>query len=287
MKDKIIDLIKKSGLKRIENELIQSIKSSIKVNVLAVNEKDIKIGQSKIGGIPDVPCDFVWPLNKNGDPLAFLAQFNLEKISKYDIEKSLPPSGMLYFFYDAEEQPWGFDPEDRGYWKVLYYESSKNLNRAEFPDNLHEDFRFIACALSFELDFTLPLDDSPIIRVLQLSSKERDLYFDLMMKVLELRKDDYPLNRLLGYPDQIQGEMQLECQLVSNGLYCGNSSGYNDPKAKELEKGASNWKLLFQLDSIDEAGMMWGDCGSLYFWIEEEALKNRDFENVWLILQCY
>jgi uncharacterized protein YwqG len=44
---------------------------------------------------------------------------------------------------------------------------------------------------------------------------------------------------------------------------------------------------LLQLDSDEEAGMMWGDRGMLYFWIPEEALAPRRFGEVWTILQCY
>ena len=80
--------------------------------------------------------------------------------------------------------------------------------------------------------------------------------------------------------------MDLECQLVSNGLYCGDSSGYNDPRRERLEAGRSDWILLLQLDSDDDAGMMWGDCGMLYFWIKKSDLKDNMFENCWMILQC-
>lgn len=81
--------------------------------------------------------------------------------------------------------------------------------------------------------------------------------------------------------------MQLQCQLVSNGLYCGDPSGYNDPRAKELESGASQWRLLLQVDTDEESEMMWGDCGRLYFWIRDEDLRKRNFGAVWMILECY
>jgi len=73
----------------------------------------------------------------------------------------------------------------------------------------------------------------------------------------------------------------------SNGLYCGDSRGYNAPRARELAKGAEAWKLLFQLDSDDSAGMMWGDGGRLYFWMRQESLRKRDFRKNWMILQGY
>jgi uncharacterized protein YwqG len=36
----------------------------------------------------------------------------------------------------------------------------------------------------------------------------------------------------------------------------------------------------------DEAGMMWGDVGRLYYWIKHEDLKAARWELSWLILQC-
>jgi uncharacterized protein YwqG len=80
--------------------------------------------------------------------------------------------------------------------------------------------------------------------------------------------------------------MELECQLASNGVNCGSPEGYATPQAKQLEDGAQNWRLLFQMDSDDDLGVMWGDVGMLYFWIEEAAARRGDFSNVWLVLQC-
>ena len=68
---------------------------------------------------------------------------------------------------------------------------------------------------------------------------------------------DKPAHHLFGYPSPGGNDMDLECQLVSNGLYCGNASGYNNPQAKQLRAGRSDWILLLQLDTDDDAGMMW------------------------------
>ena len=81
--------------------------------------------------------------------------------------------------------------------------------------------------------------------------------------------------------------MELECELVTNGLYCGDPSGYNDPKAKKLEPNAKNWQLLLQIDSNEENEMMWGDGGRLYFWIKKDDLLNKNFDKTWFSLQCY
>jgi len=94
-------------------------------------------------------------------------------------------------------------------------------------------------------------------------------------------------HQISGFPSPVQGDdMELECQLVTNGLYCGDSSGYNDPRAKALRGGAAQWKLLLQLDTDDDLENMWGDVGTVYFWVEEHAARGGNFSNTWLILQC-
>lgn len=80
--------------------------------------------------------------------------------------------------------------------------------------------------------------------------------------------------------------MELECQLVTNGPFCGDQTGYRDPRARELEVGAANWRLLLQFASDDELGAMWGDSGTLYFWVEEHRSRVGDFSNAWVIQQC-
>jgi uncharacterized protein YwqG len=49
----------------------------------------------------------------------------------------------------------------------------------------------------------------------------------------------------------------------------------------------ADWRLLLQLDTDDDAGMMWGDTGRLYFWVREQDARAGDFSKTWLVLQCY
>lgn len=81
--------------------------------------------------------------------------------------------------------------------------------------------------------------------------------------------------------------MTLECQLVTNGIYAGDASGYKDPRRKELERRVDDWTLLLQIDSDKNAKMMWGDAGMLYVWIRREHLAAKSFDKAWTILQCF
>lgn len=47
-----------------------------------------------------------------------------------------------------------------------------------------------------------------------------------------------------------------------------------------------DWELLLRVDSDENANMMWGDVGRLYYLIRRQDLELRAFEKAWLIFQC-
>ncbi|HTW78741.1 MAG TPA: DUF1963 domain-containing protein [Terracidiphilus sp.] len=74
---------------------------------------------------------------------------------------------------------------------------------------------------------------------------------------------------------------------MTNGLYCGDSSGYKDPRRAELEPGAPDWQLLMQFDSDESRlGWMWSDAGRVHFWARMQQIAAVDFTDSWAILQC-
>jgi len=280
----LLTRLNKVGLSRVADDLASLAEPSIRIETERADDQVIEVGTSKIGGVPDLPPTIQWPRWK-GTPLAFIAQFKMADVAKHDVAGQLPRSGMLYFFYDARQETWGFDPKDRGSWRVFYSDvGSTELRRAEPPDDRPEEGRFHACKLTFATELTPPPWESIYVERLALSEEESDKYLSLLHP--EGREDGIT-HRLLGHPDPIQGDMQLECQLTFHGLYTGNRTGYEDPRRPELEKGATDWQLLLQIDSDEEnAGMMWGDVGRIYFWIRKQDLQKRAFENVWMVLQC-
>ncbi len=130
---------------------------------------------------------------------------------------------------------------------------------------------------------TLPSWEDARVEELGMNDSEADAYIEECGAVYL----EQPAHQLFGHASPQQGnDMDLECQLVSNGLYCGDESGYADPRAEALKGGAGEWTLLLQVDTDDDADMMWGDCGMLYFWIRNQDLQSQRFENTWMILQC-
>lgn len=234
---------------------------------------------SHFGGSPHLPAGIDWP-EKDGERLAFLARLSLPEIQRVSAIDWLPASGALLFFYDIEEQPWGYDPRDRGAWAVLHVPDLEGP-AASHPQD--EDSPVPFTGIGFHRIETLPSCQRDAVAALELSEGENGEYSDLT----EIPYQGKPRHQISGFPAPVQGDdMELECQLASNGLYCGNETGYNDPRALSLQSGADDWRLLFQLDSDDDLDVMWGDCGTLYFWVREQAARAGDFGDAWLVLQC-
>jgi len=256
--------------------------TSLKIPAIALsassNEK-----LSRIGGLPSLPDSEPWP-EWQGRPLAFLCQLHLGDIPTECERHGLPPTGMLYFFYLSEQETWGFDPKDKGSWRVVHSATpSSNSTQQSAPDGLEEEYIYSEKPVAFTPIDTYPNWQDERVQDLDLNDSQFDQYTELCSSVF----GDNPAHHLFGYPSPIQGnDMDLECQLVTHGLYCGDGSGYQDPRAKELESNRRDWILLLQLDTDDDVGMMWGDCGMLYFWIRRQDLEKGRFDKCWMILQC-
>ena len=245
-------------------------------------EKGDESGLSKIGGLPIGSMSLRWP-EWNGRPLSFLCQIDFAAIPRSEFTAQLPRDGIAYFFYDPEQRTWGFDPDDRGSWKVLYHAGTDERVPVSPPAGLGDESVYKEKHITFAEILMYPDAQDERIDGLNLDDAQMDEFYELRGAVFR----DQPAHQLLGYPTPVQGnDMDLESQLVSNGLYCGDATGYNDPRAKSLAPGRHAWILLLQLDSDDDTDMMWGDAGMLYFWIRRQDLENKHFSNVWMILQC-
>ncbi|WP_046242450.1 YwqG family protein [Hymenobacter terrenus] len=256
----------------------------------------LAMGRSRLGGRPDLPAQAIWP-TWEGRSLSFLAQIKLADLAPYEAATVLPGTGLLSFFYDALQQPWGYDPAQRGQAVVLFHEATALLSPRPLPADLtaEEYTAFPAAAVAFAAEMTLPnpWEEEIGIAADELSEDQRQAYGRLL-----LFQHGDGTSRLLGNPDALQGPMREECALVTRGINTGSTEARQqtlqaqsltpDQAAEIAQQTASEWQLLLQLDSHEEeAQMMWGDMGRLYFWINRADLAKHDFSRVWQILQCY
>lgn len=256
----------------------------------------VSVGASKLGGLPDLPPGTPWP-RRGERPLMFLAQFNLADLPKPDSNPGLPVSGLLSFWYDTADEPWGYDPKHRGSFQVLYTDTpTQQLRRTDLPEFVrgdldhdpHWDWKvFSECPIHTVEPFDYNLDRLKE-ELYDAGDAGDDESRDLAERLDDMLSEQTGLHRLLGWADTVQGEMTRECQLVSNGIDLGGHVPIDKARAEQLATGAPDWTLLLQLDTDEEGpGWMWGDCGRLYFWIRKQDLARADFSSIWGVLQSY
>jgi len=282
-------------LKKFVLEILDSLKKNeITISTEFNNNSEI-IDKSKIGGKPYLPKDFIWPYYQ-GLPLSFLAQISLEEVSLLDKDKLLPSTGMLYFFYELETQEWGYSPQNKGCAKVFYFEDSSNFELIDFPKNMEDDYKIPEFKINFKSNISLPSYED-FFNLVEDKEELKDIteneFYDIYHSAYDELSKKYlvPIEKyikLLAYPDVIQNSMEEECAAVARGFNMGGI-GYPKKYKEEIKKASKDWILLFQMDTVETSDyeLMFGDCGHIYFWIKKEDLANKNFENIWLILQCY
>jgi hypothetical protein len=87
-----------------------------------------------------------------------------------------------------------------------------------------------------------------------------------------------PRHQFGGYADPVQGPVEWEVAMAA--------LGNPDPHDPRLETEQARWTLLAQIDTDDHAGMMWGDCGALYWLSLYEDLAAGQFTKTSFTWQC-
>ncbi|HEY9733058.1 MAG TPA: YwqG family protein [Drouetiella sp.] len=232
---------------------------------------------SRVKGDPLLPKHFEWPVRADGTRLTFLAQIDLEEIANFEsIQDYFPQSGMLSFFYDTDDQPWGSSLSDKDGWKVCYFPKKTALEIYPDENGANEE--------SFSIDWI----EEPSYP--DLASDEHSELPEQAQpeyeRFIENCYEEPPMHQLLGHAHLIQGDFRESIEIVESGINY-EKIRTDEKKKKKLFDDSRRWKLLLQLDSDAELNFMWGDSGMLYFCIDERALRKHDFSNVWVELQCY
>ena len=229
-------------------------------------------GLSWLGGSPRVPAYFEWP-TWDGLELVFLGQLRLADLPS----TALPDTGSLLLFFALDRTPRGLKAADDGACRVLHVTE-------EPVEELLRGHALPEMAVSASVELTLPDDPEPLI---ELDGWALDEWAGLRERLaaaqgteLEERATEYhALHRLLGYPDTYAGGMELDAQLVANGIDLDDEP-YTHPRIDELSPGAAGWRLLLQLSSDDELGVELDYLERLFVWIRDEDLRAGRFDRV-------
>ena len=254
---------------QIPDDLLQFVKNTVVCDIAEEAQ-----GLSKIGGKPLLPEGFEWPRNEYSDPLSFLLQINFAEVHPFDKDNIFPDHGMLYIFYDIEEQPWDSEDGDGKGYAVYYYTGELSaLSPADYPEEKDpDDISFGGYAdencliyespLTFSSSVDLPSYED-LCYICDKVKYESEEYEDIRSEITDTFPDD-DVFKLGGYPDTIQ-----------DGLFHSfEPDGYT---------------MLCQLSTYEApgAGFMFGDGGRLFVMIKTAGLAAGDFSDAEIELQCY
>lgn len=272
---KVINAIKK-----------ETAKSAYKLEI----QKDSIPGifDSKFGGLPYWDTGKEYPKDINGNNMMLLAQINFTEAALND--ERLPEKGMLQFFIASKDDVYGMDfdePDVQKNFRVVYHE---NIN----SDATAEQVAEIGIPLCTDEDSWSPLFKEAAVSIIKTTAymgMEDVAFEELFSKaVKEQIGDDISDIGLYNYLEEDEWDIINE-ELCADGHrllgypYFTQSDPREEPKYEQYYD-----TLLFQMDTeMTDDGfdyILWGDCGVANFFINSEALKNRDFSKILYNWDC-
>jgi len=209
--------------------------------------------KSHFGGQPYFEKGESWPKTRSGEYLDFIFQiFN-------GPELELPESiRLIQFFYNWDEFPWSTDDDG---WLVKIYKTADE-DKVILIDQPIELESSHYCEIVFQPTQSLP-DWEGI-----------DVYSDPASKLSCILNEDEPWGSYDQMVKKIIGGQDYQSQLGGYPNWIQGESTPQDGKGNPM-------KLLFQIDSESNAGIMWGDVGMVYVFFDEKTERTE------FILQCH
>ena len=214
-----------------------------------------------------------------------VVELNLERVAELGQPGLLPDAGLLGLF--VGEQSVVSD---------TYREYPRPCSALWSPTPAPAIPAAVAAGVSLELgpELTLPRVWADSVQELQLAEHEMRAWEELRHRLAGIQgvvpfdglEEPQSLHRLLGYPDERQGNMPLASEMLSEGVDLADQPAIAHLRAEEFLAGAQRWLLLAQLSDDQRLGWSWGSREQrLYIWIHEKQLAAGDFTNVRAFVQ--
>jgi uncharacterized protein YwqG len=223
---------------------------------------------SCLSGPAFFPPGHPWP-ERNGIPMEFLCQIRLQDLPATKHQR--PSAGLLSFFVDTEQIPWGYDESDADGFRVLFHPDESPLQATIRPGTgkhppLRKPLRFL------EIPEFIPSSrfEERFQEFLEHADEETGEKADELLETIR-EQNASDVHRVLSRPVLAQFDMDSDLQTAAR---C-----YGLP-------ADTSWTLLLQLDSDKDLDWCWGDAGYLYFWVPADDLATGRFDRCWVVLQC-
>jgi uncharacterized protein YwqG len=244
------------------DRMLELLRPHIRISTRKAKAADLKLGGSRLGGLPDLPPGVDWP-SANGEPIDFVGQIALADVARRDVDGKLPRDGVLAFFL-------GWAENERG-WAAQVVYSDGELTPREWPGagRLPRHRRPPKpTGIDFTADVVLPPPSSRFVSsderrpsydprtgesrlqpaVVALPQPVFEAYYEIWERWHEAH--DHAHHGMLGYDRYLEG-YQLPAQV-----------------------------MLLRLDADGTIPFDFVEAACLYFLIDEDALAGEDFANV-------
>lgn len=243
-----------SSDKDLENLISKLIRPATKVEIQKpTNPPENSQLISHFGGHPYFEEGEEWVKSKNGNNMTFVFQiFNNEQI---ELPRNIE---LIQFFFDFDAFPW--DTDDDG-WRVKIYEKL-NIDKRKIIEIPFKEKDSKYCEIAFKPIESLPDWDG----IYELEPNAANLSFQL--------NPDSPYDKYQQTVEKLLGEQDYQSQL-------GGYPKWVQSDATPTINDNRRMNLLFQIDSEENPGLMWGDVGLVYVFYDEET-KRIEYS-----LQCH
>ncbi len=245
------------------------------------------IFDSKFSGVPYWDMTKEYPVDCEGDKMMLLAQINFTKAALED--ERLPKVGILQFFIATEDNVYGMDwdeADSQRNFRVVYHEQIDETMTEEQVLGLD-----IPVATSEDNEWTPVFKEAAVSierMTTYLGTEDYHFYSVFAEAVKELYGEDIQEQGFYTYlSDEDRDYIYEECN--NDGHWILGYPYFTQSDPREYREDDYYNTLLFQMDS-DMIGredyVLWGDCGVANFFINEEALKKKDFSKVLYHWDC-
>ena len=236
----------------LRDSVLRIARPAVKIKTAIAAESDIAVGDSKFGGVPDLPPHVEWPRCELG-PLAFLGQFALRPLRNTLACAMLPHDGLLSVFAylgDNGYEPGVIEgvPNDT---QIIFTSDYGSRVRRQPPTDISQMGKSRqACRLTLFENYDLTLD--AIARALgEFETDDDDDFYDRW----DLLTLDFTKHHLFGYSRHFRRE--------------------TDPSP------GPDWTHLLRLGSDHNLLWSWCDGQDLAVYVHTDDVRNQTFSRVY------
>jgi uncharacterized protein YwqG len=278
----IVEIIKKNKLTKHQSDLLALVKKSVGF-VQKETENYEKIGNTRFGGMPDLPKSIKYPkfkydYDKKTYKYEFIAQINCEEIA--DFQDYMPRKGMLYFFLSSLQF---FGVEDKfKLAQVLYYDGEEELTSGKSIKFKNEDYYEMMGEGCYE-GFQISVNESISLPSFYAYQTNTHIFKNRAENLLNTFEDDKKFER--GFYDRFEEPLSEinKTDFEING-YIFTQHESPELQAALSKKGeAQDWINLLRVSSRGD--FQWGDAGDLAFVIHKSDLLKKNFSNVFCTME--